>query len=268
MFFKVKIFAFPKLDKGKAEFYLHGCKFSVKNTAGFYGHPAQAGIHNILLIMSKSGEEKKHIQTPDDDFFRNNYLNISIMLIIPFLIIITAIAAKKRLVILLKTLVPMFPIILITKSERKKIIPVKIILIITEINVGAKPYCSRTIRLVVNTAGPAIKGVPNGTKANSGFGLIPFFSGSIMLIIDMQNNIAPPAIIKSFTVIPMKLKINFPRKIKPIDKNEAVIIVLKIIFNLSFLSRSIVKKIYIGNAPIASIATKTGMNDRRMFFSI
>ena len=52
----------------------------------------------------------------------------------------------------------------------------------TAIKVGVKPYCCNIIKEVVNTAGPTIKGVPNGTLPNPSLGNLRFLTGLIILL--------------------------------------------------------------------------------------
>jgi hypothetical protein len=87
-------------------------------------------------------------------------------------------------------------------------------------------------------------------------------------MIARQKRIAPPAIIKSLTVMPKNLNTAFPRKIKPIARQEAVTMDCNIIFVLSFRTSPSVSDAKIGNTPMASTATNIGMKDSSIFLSI
>ena len=85
----------------------------------------------------------------------------------PFLINITAIAARSRLIILDSAFEPASPKNFINNEDNENINPAKRIFVITDIIVGKSPYCETMTREVVKTAGPTISGVPSGTAPRS-----------------------------------------------------------------------------------------------------
>jgi len=141
-------------------------------------------------------------------------------------------------------------------------------LAIIDIVVGMMPYCVTITSEVVKTAGPTINGVPRGTAPSSLLGTRLFLTGLITSVIARQKSIAPPAIIKSPIVIPSSLKTSFPTRIKPTATPEAVSIDWIMTFAFSLFSILSVRETNNGSTPIASTATNSGMNDKKMFFSI
>ena len=89
----------------------------------------------------------------------------------PFRMSITAIAAKRRLVIFERAFVPASPRTSIKKSEDLKTAPASRILTISEMIVADMPYSETMSMEVVRTAGPAMSGVPIGTAPSSEVGL-------------------------------------------------------------------------------------------------
>ena len=144
---------------------------------------------------------------------------------IPLRIIITAIAAKSRLVILDIVFEPVLPRTRLINGDERKIPPAIKILIIIARDVMTK-VCSliRSID-VVNTAGPVISGTPMGTapmlSKSTGYGLL---SVEIISLMEMIKRSVPPAIMKSATVIPSRFSIIVPKAIKAKATTNAVII--------------------------------------------
>lgn len=180
----------------------------------------------------------------------------------PRLTIITPMAASKIYIILENARVPLEPISFIIRSAFTRVTQTISIFIAKDTKVGQMPKLSSIISVVVKTAGPVIKGVPNGKTPT-------FFSWpSDKTCLDtpgsnrrteIMNKSAPPAIWKSGIVMPINLNTHLPTKINKIAIAVAVATESIIILCLSFFVTSSTSEINKGILPMASTATKIGI---------
>src|SRR5438477_6757681 len=121
------------------------------------------------------------------------------------------------------------------------------------------------MRSAVSSAGPAMSGIPSGTTPNSSLpprscGPRPSNSRPAK-----PSKIKPPATWKSATVIPSAAKIIFPRKIKPIATQRAVMIPRKACRFRRSREALVPRPMKMATRPIGSMATKTGIKARKNF---
>ena len=109
----------------------------------------------------------------------------------------TAIAARSRLVIFERAFEPASPRIFTSTEDDLKTSPAIKIFPSTDIMVAYNPYWETITREVVNTAGPAMSGVPRGTTPSSLLGTRLCFVGLTISANAKQKSIAPPALILS-----------------------------------------------------------------------